>query len=249
MILGNPIAEGNTAKIYLHNNYIYKVFKDFLPDGESVMEAEKQKLAYLCGLPVPQIIDVTKVNGQQVIVMEYVKGETLGELFLKNKENANTILDLSVDIQLQIHSIVPNTKVLMRDKLYYQIEKAKLLTERQKIYLLSKLDSLSYENRLCHGDFHPFNLIQTDSEIFIIDWVDSSAGDVRADVYRTYLLFTQFSEEIADLYLQLYCQKSGIERDEVFEWAPIIAGARLSENVSSENSTRLLDIVNKYCPV
>ena len=178
-----------------------------------------------------------------------MKGETLGELFLKNKENANTILDLSVDIQLQIHSIVPNTKVLMRDKLYYQIEKAKLLTERQKIYLLSKLDSLSYENRLCHGDFHPFNLIQTDSEIFIIDWVDSSAGDVRADVYRTYLLFTQFSEEIADLYLQLYCQKSGIERDEVFEWAPIIAGARLSENVSSENSTRLLDIVNKYCPV
>ena len=61
MILGNPIAEGNTAKIYLHNNYIYKVFKDFLPDGESVMEVEKQKLAYLCGLPVPQIIDVLKL--------------------------------------------------------------------------------------------------------------------------------------------------------------------------------------------
>lgn len=249
MKLGNPIAEGNTAKIYLHNNYIYKVFKDYIPEGESILEAEKQRFAYLCGLPVPEIIDVTKIEGKQVIIMEYIKGETLGELFFKNKANLHTFLDLSIDIQLQIHRIFPKTSNLMQHKLYRQIENAELLTERQKDFLLRKLDSIPYENRLCHGDFHLFNLIKSDRGIFIIDWVDSTAGDVRADVYRTYLLYSQFSEEVADLYLHLYCEKSDIENSDIFEWAPIIAGARLSENVSTEDSKRLLEIVNKHCPV
>lgn len=80
-------------------------------------------------------------------------------------------------------------------------------------------------------------------EVNVIDWVDASAGDIRADVYRTYLLYSQFSSELADIYLRLYCEKSGLLKSEVFQWAPVIAGARLSENVSSENSGRLIKII------
>ncbi|GAE32884.1 phosphotransferase [Halalkalibacter hemicellulosilyticusJCM 9152] len=83
----------------------------------------------------------------------------------------------------------------------------------------------------------------------MIDWVDSSAGDIRADVYRTYLLYSQFSSELANMYLRLYCEKSRLLSSEVFQWAPIIAGARLSENVSSENSERLMEIISHYCPL
>jgi hypothetical protein len=50
--------------------------------------------------------------------------------------------------------------------------------------------------------------------------------------------------------LRLYCEKSGLLRSEVFQWAPIIAGARLSEkSVTSENSERLMEIINHYCPL
>lgn len=55
--------------------------------------------------------------------------------------------------------------------------------------------------------------------------------------------------ELADLYLRLYCAKSDLSKDEIFQWAPIIAGARLSENVSAENSDRLVEIVNHYYPL
>lgn len=82
MILGNPIASGNTAKIYLYDNKIVKVFNNILPDTESINEANKQKYAYSCELPVPKILDVTKINGEQAIIMEYVKGETLGDYVL-----------------------------------------------------------------------------------------------------------------------------------------------------------------------
>jgi aminoglycoside phosphotransferase (APT) family kinase protein len=249
MNLGNPIARGNTAKIYLSDNKIVKVFNDFLPDTESINEANKQKYAYSCGLPVPEILDVTKINGEQAIIMEYVKGETLGDLMFKDKEQAEYYLKISVDMQLEIHSIIPDAIEPMYDKLYRQIETVNKLDKRQKSYLLKKLESFTYENRLCHGDFHLYNLIKTDNQVVVIDWVDSTAGDIRADIYRTYLLYSQFSSELADMYLRLYCEKSGLLRSEVFQWAPIIAGARLSESVSSENSERLMEIINHYCPL
>ncbi|MFF2753142.1 aminoglycoside phosphotransferase family protein [Psychrobacillus sp. NPDC058041] len=249
MILGNPIARGNTAKIYLSDNKIVKVFNDFLPDTESENEANKQKYAYSCGLPVPKVLEVTKINGKQAIIMEYVKGETLADLMLKDNEQAEYYMNISVDMQLEIHSIIPDAIEPMYDKLYRQIESVTKLDKRQKSYLLNRLESFTYENRLCHGDFHLFNLIMTDNQVVVIDWVDSSAGDIRADIYRTYLLYSQFSSELADMYLRLYCEKSGLLRSEVFQWAPIIAGARLSESVSSENSERLMEIINHYFPL
>ncbi|MGE6486853.1 aminoglycoside phosphotransferase family protein [Paenisporosarcina sp. NPDC076898] len=249
MILGNPIARGNTAKIYLSDNKIVKFFNDLLPDTESMNEANKQKYAYSCGLPVPKVLEVTKINGEQAIIMEYVKGETLGDLMLKDKEQAKYYMNISVDMQLEIHSIIPDAIEPMYDKLYRQIETVNKLDKRQQSYLLKKLDSFTYENRLCHGDFHLFNLIMTDNQVVVLDWVDSSAGDIRADIYRTYLLYSQYSSELADMYLRLYCEKSGLLMSEVFQWAPIIAGARLSERVSSENSERLMEIINHYCPL
>ena len=40
MVLGNPIAKGNTAEIYLYDNKIMKLFKDYLPNTESMNEAK-----------------------------------------------------------------------------------------------------------------------------------------------------------------------------------------------------------------
>jgi aminoglycoside phosphotransferase (APT) family kinase protein len=249
MNLDVPIASGNTAKIYLWENKIVKVFNESLPDTVAEKEANKQKYAYSCGLPVPKILGVTKINGNQAIMMEYVKGETLGDLLFKNKEQAEYYLDISVNMQLDIHRIVPDTMEGMYDKLYRQIDTVNQLDVRQKSNLFSKLESFTYENRLCHGDFHLYNLIQTGNQVKVIDWVDSSAGDIRADIYRTYLLYSQFSVELADIYLRLYCEKSGLLKYEIFQWAPIIAAARLSEGVSTENSERLIEIINYYCPL
>ena len=40
MVLGNPIAKGNTAEIYLTDDKVVKLFKDYLPDTESMNEAK-----------------------------------------------------------------------------------------------------------------------------------------------------------------------------------------------------------------
>lgn len=250
MNLGAPIAIGNTAQIYLYENKIVKVFNDFLPDTESSYEANKQKFAHSCGLSVPKIFDVTTIDGKQAIIMEFVKGKTIGDILSENMEQAEYYMNISVDIQQKIHMIVADSLEPMSLKLSRQIESAQQFDTRRKSALLQKMDTITYKKRLCHGDFHMFNLIMSDNnQVTIIDWVDSSAGDLRADVYRTYLLYEQFSIELADMYLRLYCQKSGLSKDDIFQWAPIIAGARLSENVSSEKNERLIKIVNDFCPL
>lgn len=246
MNLINPIAKGNTAEIYLSDGKILKVFTSRLPDGEAEYEANKQKLAHSCGLPVPQVFDVTRINGKQAIIMEYVKGTTIGDLMQNDEGNVESYLSLSVDIQVDMHSKSITSLESMKDKLARQLREASILNDTNKAILLERLAELPLENKLCHGDYHVFNLIKSANKTVIIDWVDSSAGNPCADIYRTFLLYSQFSTRWADVYLDLYCSKSTLSRDDIFAWAPIVAGARLSENVSTENANRLLEIVRKY---
>jgi tRNA A-37 threonylcarbamoyl transferase component Bud32 len=244
MINGKPFATGNTAFIYLQENKAIKIFLDHLPASATMYEANKQKLAYDSGLLVPKVLEVTMKEGKHALVMEYVKGKTLGQLVMEDRERAEYYMGLSVDIQREIHSKKIDSLESMKEKLARQIQCVGCLDEEVKATLLEKLGSLTFESRLCHGDFHLYNLIQTDDVITIIDWVDASSGDIRADVYRSYLLYSQVSVELAEMYVKLYCEKSGLGKEEIFAWAPILAAARLAENVATDDEERLMAIVH-----
>ncbi|MDM5433488.1 aminoglycoside phosphotransferase family protein [Bacillus hominis] len=248
MNLGNPIAKGNTAEIYLCDNKVVKLFKEYLPNTESLYEAQKQKYAYSCGLHVPKVFEVTEVQSRQAIIMEYVKGESIGDLLLNNLNEAEHYISICVNEQQKIHAICVNTDEMesMRERLECQIKSVHKLDENQKENIFKKLNSIVFDSRLCHGDFHPFNLILGIENVKIIDWVDASSGDIRADVFRTYLLFSQSSIELAEMYLHIYCRNTGLSRDEIFQWAPIIITARLSEQVSPENEAHLNRLLNQY---
>lgn len=99
MNLGNPIAKGNTAEIYLNDNKVVKLFKEYLPNTESLYEANKQKFAYSRGLQVPKVYEVTKLQGRQAIIMEYIQGKSVGELLLNNLNQAEHYINICVSIQ------------------------------------------------------------------------------------------------------------------------------------------------------
>ncbi|MES5938789.1 MULTISPECIES: phosphotransferase [unclassified Bacillus cereus group] len=248
MNLGNPIAKGNTAEIYLYDTKVVKLFNEYLPDTESINEAKKQKYAYLCGLSVPNVFEVTKIKNRQAIIMEYVKGDSIGDLLLNNLNEAEHYINICVNEQKKIHAIRVNTDEMesMRKRLERQIKSVHKLDEKQKGNILNKLHSIKFEPRLCHGDFHPFNLILNNKNVNIIDWVDASSGDFRADVFRTYLLYSQSSLELAEMYLHIYCSRTGLSRDEVFQWALIIITARFSEKVNPQNEVYLNRLLIQY---
>lgn len=246
MNLGSPIASGNTAHVFLCDGKVIKVFRNHLPNTVAEYEAAKQKTAYSLGLPVPRIIDITSINGKQAIVMEYAKGTTLGDLMQQNASQVKNYMNLSVDIQIEMHSKQVTCLESMGDKLTRQLKNAKPLELPYRSKLIKLLNSLPSENRLCHGDYHVFNLIKTQNKIVIIDWVDATSGNPCADAYRSYLLYSQFSSHLANRYLKLYCKKSSLSPDDIFAWASIVAGARLCENVPAEHIDFLLNIVHQY---
>lgn len=246
MELHKLIAEGNTAKLYQWEDKAVKLFHKEVAEGEAYYEAVKQEYAYNCGLTVPKVYDVTLINGRQAIVMEYVEGESLGSLIYKDMKQAEYYMGLAVETQMKIHTVTAENFQPMSEKLTEKINAAIGPSHMTKQRLLDKMNKISYGNNLCHGDCHIFNLMKTKDNIVIIDWVDSSCGNIAADVYRSYLLYLQFSVDLAELYLRLYCEKSHLSKEQIFLWAPILACARLSENVSADKAKQLLEIVNQY---
>ena len=74
----------------------------------------------------------------------------------------------------------------MAVKLQRQIQAANQLDEEHKDKLLRQLESMVFTHMVCHGDFHPYNVIQSEEGWKVIDWPDASSGDICADVCRTY---------------------------------------------------------------
>ena len=54
-----------------------------------------------------------------------------------------------------------------------------------------------------------------------------SLGNASADVARTYLLLSLKDSKLADLYMDLFCEKTGTDKRYVQGWLPIVAAAQL----------------------
>ena len=59
----------------------------------------------------------------------------------------------------------------------------------QKQRLLDRLAGLPAGDAICHGDYHPDNVLVTPRGLVVIDWLTASAGNPVADLARTTLLF------------------------------------------------------------
>lgn len=236
------IATGNTAEIYLHNGNIMKVYT-----RESVetvaREAENQAYARSLGLPVPEVIELTRFNGRSALVMEYASGAAMGELLLRDPTTMQASFSRVVEIQREVHSKIAPELRAMSDRLREKIDSVRQLANRQKSGLLSMLDDIGDESHLCHGDLHVLNLIVDDSRVMIIDWMDATRGDIRLDVCRSYLLYSGVDADVATYYLHEFCHQSGLDQNEIMRWLPVIAAARLSEGIDAEEEQRLLSLI------
>src|SRR5215210_4707672 len=53
---------------------------------------------------------------------------------------------------------------------------------------MATLEALPDGDRLCHGDFHPGNILLGDRGPAVIDWTGATRGDPAGDLARTRLL-------------------------------------------------------------
>lgn len=139
-------------------------------------------------------------------------------------------LKAMAQLQVRMHQIRTSNLRPLKPKLAAAIASAEQLDAGLKTRLLDRLADLPDGDSLCHGDFHPYNLIGSPEALTIIDWLDAASGPAAADICRTLVILALAGDEVAEAYLVQYLALSGLTREEVLAWRPIVAAARLREN-------------------
>ena len=161
------------------------------------------------GLNIPKVLEVTQIDGEWALKIEYVEGKTMEEIMENDPVNMEKYMEQFVDLQLTMHAKKAPRLTLQKDKFARKIETLKETVDATTRYeLQTRLDSMPKHTKLCHGDFNPSNVIVAeDGTMTIVDWSHATQGNASGDAAITYLQFALKNQKLADLYLDLFCMK------------------------------------------
>jgi hypothetical protein len=231
--LSTPIAAGNEAELFAWGDKVLKLSKRVGDPTQAEHEASVLRAVAPLGLG-PALDGVVEVNGRWGLVMERIHEPTLAST-LADPGLLPELLDLMVSLHRRIHAIAaPQTLSDLKQRLAGRIARAERLDRELRDDLLTRLTTMPDGDRLCHGDFHPFNILGLDAHARVIDWLDATRGTPAADVCRTYVLMGAYDAGFAEAYIEAYLAESDIDRAAVDTWLPLVAAARLVENVPAE---------------
>lgn len=243
--LDQPIAQGHTADVYAwEDGFVLKLFHNWFPPEDVEYEFEIAKAVHASGVKSPAVKEMIQVQGRNGLIYERIDGETMLTLLKRTPCKVFYFGKLLAQFHIQMHSCDFNAEVPeQKQKIQNKIKRADELPVYLKPKLLNALEPLPTGNKVCHGDFHPDNILMTKDDSIVIDWIDASKGNPLADVARTSVLalgsastlklgMKLFIKLFHAVYLKEYFRLSPNGREEYQQWIPIVAGARLSENIT-----------------
>ena len=232
--LGAPIAAGAEAELFAWDGHrVLKLSKRIGDPSQADREAMILGAVAPLGLG-PRFDAVIEVNGRWGVVMERIDQPVLASA-LSDPGLIPELLDVMVTLHRRIHALAaPEGVPELKQRLAVRIDRAERLSRHLRDDLLKRLEAMPEGDRLCHGDFHPFNILGLDAKARVIDWLDATRGDPAADVCRSYLIASAYDAGLARGYVEAYLADSEIERTAVEAWLPLVAAARLVENVPNE---------------
>jgi len=258
--LGQPIARGRTAEIYAWGDgQILKLFNAGWHPGWVDYEARVARAVYETGAPVPAVGDVIELEGRLGLVYGRVEGPSLLRRIQARPWTFPAAGRLLAELHAALHEKRAPTLPPQRERLERRISAAQPLTPELRARALAALQALPDGDRLCHGDFHPDNILITARGPVIIDWVDATRGNPLADVARTIVLLTgaippmpgrRLIEALRGKFLAIYRARyrrlTSAGEQEIAAWLPVVAAARLDEGIAEEQE-RLLALVRQGC--
>lgn len=247
MKLDKVIAVRTAKTIYRDGDLVIKLFDEIYPKSDILNEALNQARIEETSLNIPEVVEVTKINGKWAIVSKFIEGKTLERLMKENPDRYEEYLNLFVDIQISVFSQKAPLLNKLKDKMYRKISQTNLdATTRYDLH--TRLEGLPRHNKVCHGDFHPSNIIISKDDIpYILDWSHVTQGNASADAAQTYLSFWLDEEiQMAKDYLKLFCQKTDTARQYVQKWIPLVAACQSVKGKPEERELllRWVDVVD-----
>jgi aminoglycoside phosphotransferase (APT) family kinase protein len=247
------IGAGREAQVFAWGDgRVLRLARD--PAGAERVDDEAAALsaAARAGAPVPRPYERLDVDGLPGLVMERLDGDDLLARVQRRPWRARAVGRALGRIHARLHDVaapegVPSLRRRLAEALGSPLVPADVRpgAERQRA-------ALPDGDRLCHGDFHPGNVIGSR----VIDWTGASAGDPAADVARTCVLVAvaeppgerpqwrrwlegSFRLQLLDAYLRAYRRAHGLDLARVERWLPPVAAARLAEGIDPERDATM----------
>lgn len=251
---GELIGRGGTAEIFSwKDGQVLKLFLEGFPLGEA--EARITEAAHKAGLPVPAVKGVVEVEGRRGIVFERVDGPIMSIAMTSKPWRLLKLAGMMAELHAAMHSCEIPGLPSQREDLKTMVRDRVPLPSGMKEALLEVLAQLPDGNALCHGDFHPGNIIVSTRGPIAIDWLMAKRGNPMADVTRTSLILRvgtppgvgAVSRRLINVggslansvYLKRYAQLGSFSREEMGKWLPLLAAARLAEPFPEEKGQLL----------
>lgn len=235
--LDNSIAERKTKTVYKDSDKTIKLFVENYSKADILNEALNQaRVEEGTTLNVPKLLEVTRIDGRWGLVSEHIEGTPLNKLMEEHPEKEEEYLNLFVDTQMKILSNSVPLLNRIKDKFRRKLSNAINIDENTRYELMQRLEGMKNHTKLCHGDFNPSNvIIKDDGEVYVIDWSHVTQGNASADAARTFLLFSiEGKSELAEKYINLFSEKSGITKANIQRWIPIVAATQMTKGKEEE---------------
>lgn len=262
--LDAPIAIGFTAEIYAwRDGWVLKLFNPGRSRENVEYEAELSRTVYATGLPVPAVGEVLEVEGRFGLELERIDGISMLEALTRRPWMYHKFALQLAELQAKMHTRqlpeLPSQCERLRRKITY----AEKLPEEVRSAALKAWKRIPEDDKLCHGDFHPGNILLSQRGAVIIDWIDAARGSPLLDVARSTLIFggihlppnfpgrrplNLILGRFYQAYRERYFELNELDPKELERWLPVVAAARLDENIYFDEE-RLLSIAKRLVDV
>jgi tRNA A-37 threonylcarbamoyl transferase component Bud32 len=187
---GQLIARGNTSDVWAWTTTtVVKVLRPGIPGSWAELEAAITQRVGAAGLPVPATDGVIEVDGRRGIILERIEGASMWDRMRHHPERIGALVVELVDLQSEVLAAGPVEGVPdLASRVRAKIEAADALPPTERGAAQALLDDLEVGGALCHGDFHPANLLGSRDRWVIVDWFDAAVGNATADLARSSLL-------------------------------------------------------------
>ena len=255
------IGKGRLAEVFAWGDT--QVLKLFSADRDtSAIEAEARvsQLVHESGLPTPGTHGVVEVEGRHGIVYDRAPGTSMLVQLSAKPWRLFAFGRTLAQLHASIHECHVDQLPSQRRELERLIARAELTAARRDL-AFARLRNLPEGTAVCHGDFHPDNVLMNGDDATIIDWTTACAGNPVADFARTSLilqlgaplpglsLWTRITIHVGRAlfqrsYVKRYRHMRRLNPQDVQAWMLPIAVARLGESISTERD-QLLALIDK----
>jgi uncharacterized protein (TIGR02172 family) len=245
--IGPLLASGRTADVFAWGtDQVIKLFHNWFELDNILFEQKVARAVQASGLPIPAVGEVVQVNGRNGLIYQRVDGRSMWEILAHQPWRLVSFAWRMAELHAALHAVAaPADLPDQRRRLRRKIEQAGGLPEEIRQRALGILDKLPAGDWICHGDFHPGNVLLTARGEVIIDWIDVSCGNPLADLARTSIiaLGAAATRQVPQLgmkatlrlfhwlYLRRYFHLRPGGYDEYHRWLPVVAAGRLGENM------------------